>query len=85
MRIVAPDAPGRGLGLGRMLCDGWVWVGLEGYTRHDGGFIASERVQSGRYRDRLPTNRKRKRERAKARRRARLLLSQAEYHRPKVG
>lgn len=41
------------------------------WHRHDGGVILASRVDSGRYSDRLPTNRKRKRERAKARRRLR--------------
>ena len=41
------------------------------WVRADGGRIAEARVSSGRYIDRLPTNRKRKRERCKARRRER--------------
>lgn len=40
------------------------------WVRADGGSILARRVASGRYADRLPTNRKRKRERAKERRRA---------------
>jgi hypothetical protein len=41
------------------------------WVRADGGSILARRVASGRYADRLPTNRRRKRERAKERRRAR--------------
>jgi hypothetical protein len=54
------------------------WLGPAGpvyredaWLRPDGGRIRDARVRSGRYADRLPTNRKRKRERCKARRRAR--------------
>lgn len=75
--LPTPIAPGVVV----MLADGWVWTGFRfardqelGHeetirTNRYAGFVTDRRVYSGRYAERLPTNRKRKRERAKARRR----------------
>lgn len=74
-----PDAPG----VDAMIADCWIWTGWRfardqdvsrpwsGHRGRYAGHISVARVRSGRYADRLPTNRKRKRERCKARRRAR--------------
>lgn len=80
-----PDAPG----VEAMLADGWTWNGNDAFIRGEAddrwpwrysGRIAGARVVTGRYADRLPTNRKRKRERAKERRRESRELPASKAH-----
>jgi hypothetical protein len=81
VELPVPQAPG----VEAMLADGWRWDGWgrfakrlpTDWTRHSGNpekyssFIHEKRVVSGRYAERLPTNRARKRVLAKQRRKAR--------------
>mgnify|MGYP000238447094 CR=1 FL=1 len=58
------------IGADALAKDGWVWRGWT-FSR-DGVRLNRTRLASGRYADRLPTNRQRKRQAAKARRRLRM-------------
>jgi hypothetical protein len=78
-KLPCPTAPG----VEAMLADGWWWDGFYRFAKHNGkppaqrwsekysSFIHEKLVRSGRYAERLPTNRSCKRARAKERRRAR--------------